>query len=146
VLENSNGSSAHFVVRADWFDRAGGDPVHAAAALSTTLKTNMSVSAFQNLYSKRRWRRMSKAQLQREPLCQECLKKGIITIATVADHVEPHRGDPNKFWLGALSSLCSRCHGATKQQVELHGYSREIGADGMPVDPAHPIYKTRGGE
>jgi 5-methylcytosine-specific restriction enzyme A len=28
--------------------------------------------------------------------------------ATICDHVEPHRGDVNKFWLGPFMSLCKR--------------------------------------
>src|SRR3974390_1768688 len=97
-------------------------------------------SEFRHLYDKRRWRRMAKAQRQREPLCAACLKKGIITAATVADHVELHRGDPTRFWTGKTQSLCAACHSGTKQQQELLGFSKDIGPDGFPSDPGHPFY------
>ena len=63
--------------------------------------------------------------------------------AEVADHVEPHRGDVNAFYLGELRSLCRRCHERTKKQIERRGYDPGIGADGMPVDPRHPVYQGR---
>ena len=44
------------------------------------------------------WRRARKAYLQLHPLCAECLKEGILTPATVVDHIMPHRGDQRLFW------------------------------------------------
>ena len=44
------------------------------------------------------WRRARKAYLQLHPLCAECLKEGILTPATVVDHIMPHRGDQQLFW------------------------------------------------
>ena len=45
-----------------------------------------------------------------EPLCRLCLEAGRVTLATVADHVVPHRGDFTAFRLGQLRSLCADCH------------------------------------
>jgi hypothetical protein len=59
----------------------------------------------------------------------------------LADHVEPHRGDYNKFRLGRLQSLCAHCHSSTKAIVEKRGYDPTIGTDGL--DPRHPIYRFR---
>jgi hypothetical protein len=56
-------------------------------------------------------------------------------------HVEPHKGDYNKFVLGKLQSLCATCHSSTKAIVEKRGYDTAIGADGMPLDPRHPVYR-----
>ena len=39
------------------------------------------------------WQRRRAHQLMIEPLCRLCLEAGRVTPATVADHVEPHRGD-----------------------------------------------------
>ena len=39
------------------------------------------------------WQRRRRHQLHIEPLCRLCLEAGRVTPATVADHVEPHRGD-----------------------------------------------------
>ena len=82
-------------------------------------------------YDHRRWRKRAKAQLRLEPLCWMCLAKGIVTAATVADHVEPHRGDEYKFWCGALKSLCASHHSRSKQQIEKLGYTKDVGADGI---------------
>ena len=39
-------------------------------------------------------------QLLTHPLCAFCLERGFVDPATICDHVEPHHGDVNKFWLG----------------------------------------------
>lgn len=50
-------------------------------------------------------------QLLREPFCRECARRDVRTWATVVDHVEPHRGDWNKFIdRGNLQSLCKHHH------------------------------------
>ena len=54
--------------------------------------------------------------------------------ATVADHVEPHRGDHDKFWHGRLQSLCKPCHDRDKQREENGGRAIvAIGCDGWPI-------------
>ena len=66
---------------------------------------------YMSLYNNRRWRAKSLAQRQDQPLCAHCLRDGKLTPATVADHVQVHRGDPVLFWSGELESLCDHCHG-----------------------------------
>jgi hypothetical protein len=39
-----------------------------------------------------------------------CLKDGRINAATIADHIEPHKGDEQKFFFGELQSLCKLHH------------------------------------
>lgn len=46
-----------------------------------------------------------------------CKAKGLVTLATVADHIVPHRGDRALF-MGALQSLCVPCHSVDKQREE----------------------------
>jgi len=82
-------------------------------------------------------------QLQAEPLCRLCAQEGRLTPATVVDHVTPHKGDYNSFRLGALQSLCARCHSSTKAIVEKRGYDPAVGADGWPIDRRHPLYRCR---
>lgn len=94
--------------------------------------------AYRHWYWTSRWRRIAKAQLQAEPLCRMCIEQGTICAATVCDHVEPHAGDPDKFWNGPFQSLCKRHHDSTKQQIEKSGFARGNGTDGRPIDPAHP--------
>lgn len=91
-------------------------------------------------YSTPGWRRRRLAQLRSEPLCRYCSQMGQVTPATVADHIEPHRGDRGRFWEGELQSLCASCHNSAKQSEEARGYSTQVGLDGLPVDVKHPAY------
>jgi 5-methylcytosine-specific restriction enzyme A len=104
-------------------------------------------------YGLRLWRRRSLAQRCAYPLCAMCLAKGKAVAATCADHITPHRGDWTKFTRGALQSLCTECHNGVKQledrpegwtsfdQIDRQrGFRTEVGADGWPLDPKHPVY------
>ena len=91
------------------------------------------------LYKTTRWRKIREAQLLYERSCRRCGSR-----ATVCDHLKPHRGDEAAFWDGPFQSLCATCHSAGKQFEEVHGFSREIGRDGWPVDPRHPANGDRG--
>jgi len=90
-----------------------------------------------------RWKKRSAAQLREHPLCARCASKGRVTVAKVADHIVPHKGDWNLFCLGELQSLCKNCHVSGKQSEERLGYSKEIDASGWPKDPRHPAYRGR---
>lgn len=58
-----------------------------------------------------RWQKARKAFLSRHPLCAECLKSGVLTPATVVDHIIPHRGDRSLFWdENNWQPLCKGCH------------------------------------
>lgn len=58
-----------------------------------------------------RWRKARANFLQRNPLCNACMKRGKITPATVVDHVIPHRGDQKLFWDESnWQALCKSCH------------------------------------
>ena len=99
--------------------------------------------AYRALYNTARWRGLRQQQLTAYPLCAMCLSQGRVTAATVADHINPHRGDPRLFFDPAnLQSLCDEspylCHSSAKQSEERLGYSKAVGADGWPVDQAHP--------
>jgi PTS system fructose IIA component len=48
---------------------------------------------------RQRWRKRAKHQLRAQPLCEMCLTRGQVTAACICDHVEPHGGDWNRFWL-----------------------------------------------
>ncbi len=95
------------------------------------------------LYSRARWLRRRKAQLQAEPLCCVCLAAGRVVAATEADHIERHNGNEYAFFFGPLQSMCKRCHSSKTQGQDVLGYSRDIGADGYPLDPKHPMYHKR---
>ena len=93
-------------------------------------------------YSLQQWKNRRAYQLLVEPLCRLCMEQGRITGATVADYIEPHLGDYNKFVLGELRSLCAPCHDALQGFVH-KGYSSEIGFDGYPIDSNHPFNRVR---
>ena len=105
-----------------------------------------SARPFQYLYNTGRWKKLSRYQLAKEPLCRMCTAQGRIEPAVVADHIKPHRGNVNLFWLGELQSLCLHCHNATKQAAEQSnrqrtkalGHSLDVSSDGWPTDPRHP--------
>ncbi|WP_306131010.1 HNH endonuclease [Roseovarius sp. MMSF_3350] len=75
-------------------------------------------------------------QLEAEPLCELCPASSR-RVATVADHVEPHREDHGRFWFGKLQSLCAHCHNSKKQREE----KRSRG--GSKVQPG-PVADRRG--
>jgi len=89
------------------------------------------------------WAKRRRAWLAENPFCATCLAEGQVILAVIVDHVEPHKGDWQKFCFGRVQSLCKRCHDATKRVVELRGYDPAIGPDGMPLDRRHPIYNSR---
>jgi hypothetical protein len=92
-------------------------------------------------YDRRWWKKISRRQRELQPLCEMCLKRGLVRIAEVADHIEPVNGDPHRFRFGKLQSLCRPCHEGTKQVIESRGYETAIGPDGYPVDREHhPAY------
>jgi 5-methylcytosine-specific restriction endonuclease McrA len=100
-------------------------------------------SPLHNLYKTARWQRIRRHQLLIRPLCQICAQQGRTTPADTVDHIKPHNGDVNAFWLNPLQSLCKSCHDAGKRFEDLNGYRREIGVDGWPVDERHPSNRDR---
>jgi 5-methylcytosine-specific restriction enzyme A len=97
--------------------------------------------AWKHLYDSARWQKRRRFQLQLQPLCQRCKEQGKIEAAEVVHHVIPHKGDPTLFHTGELESLCKHCHDGAAQQVERLGFATDIGTDGWPIDPRHPVYK-----
>lgn len=65
------------------------------------------------------WQRARLEHLQACPLCVMCKARGVVTAATVVDHVVPHRGNQSLFWdRSNWQSLCEHCHNAHKQRQE----------------------------
>ena len=90
--------------------------------------------AYAYLYDSSRWKAIRKHQLDIEPLCRFCAKHGHVTEARVCDHVEPHNGDPEKFYAGPFQSLCKTCHDSDKQRMEKGGKPvTRVGVDGYPI-------------
>ena len=96
------------------------------------------------LYNTQRWKRRREAFLQTHPLCVMCEAAGRATLATVVDHIKPHRGDPELFFDEAnWQPLCKPCHDGAKQELENTGHLRGCDVHGMPLDPNHP-WNTEG--
>lgn len=67
------------------------------------------------IYNTRTWRNLRELKLQQSPLCERCLKRGIINNATQVHHVESFMVDSGDkielaFNINNLQSLCVKCH------------------------------------
>lgn len=90
------------------------------------------------------WDRASAAFKCEHPLCLGCHAVGRVTIATVVDHAEPHRGDMVKFWdRGQWQSACKWHHDVVKQHLERLFASGSIGVDDLRLDSATAQRVTR---
>jgi 5-methylcytosine-specific restriction protein A len=93
-------------------------------------------------YGTQAWRNRAKAQLAAEPLCRHCRARGHVVEAEIADHIEHHHGDAEKFWHGDLQSLCWGCH-SSKTRDDEHARTgrprllKGCGPDGVPIDLRH---------
>ena len=96
---------------------------------------------YRKWYKTKLWARRRFEQLQNFPYCAYCASRGRTTVASVADHVIPHRGDWEIFCAGTLQSLCETCHSSVKQSEEVTGFSAAVGPDGVPLDAKHPSMK-----
>ena len=60
--------------------------------------------------------------------------EGVYTLATVADHIDPHKGDETSFWIGKLQSLCKSHHDREKKLIEAgKALPKGCDADGWPL-------------
>lgn len=62
-----------------------------------------------------RWRKARAVFLRCNPLCvgPACAGAGLITPATVVDHIIPHKGDKALFWDETnWQPMCASCHSA----------------------------------
>ena len=69
-------------------------------------------AAWHRLYLTPEWTDdLRPGQLLREPYCRECARHGVRTRATDVDHIQPHKGDWQRFTdRSNLQSLCHSCH------------------------------------
>lgn len=89
---------------------------------------------WRHLYGRARWKRLREYQLATAPLCGYCLRREIVTEATVVDHIVPHKGDEALFFdPDNLQSLCAPCHDSTKRLEELGHTVITFGVDGYPL-------------
>ncbi|CAB3924930.1 HNH endonuclease [Achromobacter ruhlandii] len=106
----------------------------------------MSSQPWSAWYKTWRWQKLRERHLRANPLCVMCQAEGRVTEAKVCDHIEPHKGDPEKFWNGPFQSLCKAHHDSDKQALERSGRRKvQIGVDGYPIEgtphPKAPSWK-----
>lgn len=93
---------------------------------------------YRKLYATTFWRKRRKQQLADYPWCSHCERMGYVAVATVVNHVVPHKGDHELFYNGELASVCKPCHDGPIQSDERRGFNSEVDVDGYPISPDHP--------
>jgi len=75
-----------------------------------------------------RWQRYRAQFLARHPLCEckECRDNKATTVATVVDHIVPHKGDYNLFWDPSNHQAMSEQHHNIKTAKENGGFNNRI--------------------
>lgn len=70
----------------------------------------------QKIYQSAKWQRLRKAKLMQNPLCEECLAKGIVKPAVDIHHIDSFMNYTGNMRLqkaydfNNLQSLCKECH------------------------------------
>ena len=102
-------------------------------------KRSAEAARYRKLYKLKRWRDLRASVLGATPLCTRCRALGRTSLATVVHHRLPHKGSEALFWAREnLEAVCKPCHDGPIQESEAKGFTTEIGADGLPIDPSHP--------
>ena len=58
-----------------------------------------------------KWRKARETYLRQHPLCVYCMKDGKVMVATVVDHIKPHKGNRALFWdRQNWQALCKQHH------------------------------------
>lgn len=102
---------------------------------------------YRKLYQTKQWRVLRERVLLRDAFkcqhkgCGAFLKRGRThQHSAVIHHLKPHKGDLDLFFdIDNLASVCKSCHDGAIQSSEVLGYDKEIGQDGWPIDPNHPV-------
>ena len=103
------------------------------------------MSAPHRFYMTQTWRQLRRFVLRDHPICQHCHRAA----SQHVDHVQPHRGDWDRFTDPAnLRALCAGCHSA-KTAAKDRGFGNRgtgrplkgTGPTGLPTDPDHPWNK-----
>lgn len=72
-------------------------------------------------YNSRAWRKARKLYLQKNPLCVECEKDGMIVPATVVDHIVPINQGGDKLNESNFQSLCQHHHNSKSAREASRG-------------------------
>jgi hypothetical protein len=83
-------------------------------------------------YGLARWQRRAKLQLKTSHVCAECQRQGRVEIATIADHIEDHKGDQFAFSMVLFSrfvfvvisqSMVAACETSEETSAKMAGRS-----------------------
>lgn len=93
-------------------------------------------------YNTAAWQRLRIAKLTETPLCEACIRREVVEVATVVDHILAiaKGGEPFPS-LDGLMSMCAPCHNIKTNAVDhpsASGFRRALkgfDVDGNPIDP-----------
>lgn len=75
-----------------------------------------------------RWRRYRQSFLAANPICVICLGEGRTRLATVVDHIKPHKGRYDLFWdKDNHQSLCKQCHDRKTASEDMESWNTHQG-------------------
>ena len=103
-------------------------------------------SKWHHLYNTSRWRALRRWFLSQPDnmFCRIHRDNNQWVIATIPDHIIPHKGNEELFWdVNNLQPLCKTCHDSRKKLQEYHGYSQACDVNGNPIDKQHPWNKKQ---
>jgi 5-methylcytosine-specific restriction protein A len=63
-----------------------------------------------DFYNSRTWRKLRKFVLDKNPLCVNCERNGIISVAKVGDHIVPINKGGERLKESNIQGLCKKCH------------------------------------
>lgn len=88
---------------------------------SSEFKAFSNKDRYKYLYDNPYWVRYSREFLANNNKCYRCGSKSEVT-----DHIEPHKGNPRKFWNEEnYIPLCSRCHNQATAKFEMKWLGEE---------------------
>lgn len=101
-------------------------------------------------YGTAQWQRLRAAKLSDQPLCEVCIRREVVEVATVVDHVTAiaKGGDPFPP-LSGLMAMCEPCHNTKTNAVDhpnATGFRRALkgyDVDGNPIDPEGWAFEGR---
>lgn len=70
----------------------------------------------QSFYQSKEWRNLRDLVRQREPLCRECLNRGVVKLGQAIDHIKPRKDYPElALDESNLQNLCNFHHNRKRQ-------------------------------
>lgn len=90
------------------------------------------------------WDKASLAYRRANPLCIGCQALGLLKLATVVDHIEPHKGNQALMWDASnWQPCCAWHHNAVKAQLETLYAAGRIDAAALRLDSQQAVNIAR---